>query len=171
MELLVVITVIGILAAITVVTYNGIQQEARNQTRYAEMKDWQKLFQTYKSRFGVYPDFPSTSDYCLGTNFPVGYNGERRCRNYTLSNSSISYKESDNTALMTELKKAGSLPTVNGDRIPVTNSLVGPFIDYWGKDWGGYITGVFEGGTGDCPKGLEETWYSGDGAVLCGLQI
>jgi len=167
-ELLIIITVIGILAAISVVAYNGIQKSSRNATRLAELKGWQKTFQTYKSRNGTYPDVTAT-DYCLGSDFPVGYNGEKRCRNYTLSNASISYKESDNAAFMTALGSVG-LPAVTGGKIPVAD-LVGPYVDYWGKDWGGYLVGVFEGGNGDCPKGLNQEYVDSDGAVLCGLQI
>ena len=46
-ELLIVIVIIGVLAAITVVAYNGIQDRTANTTRIAEIKEWQKLFNMY----------------------------------------------------------------------------------------------------------------------------
>lgn len=70
-ELLIVIVVIGILAAITIVAYNGIQQRAKNVKTVAAVKDAVKLLQLYKVDQGVYPTGYSfacigeyTSDVC-----------------------------------------------------------------------------------------------------------
>ena len=43
-ELLIVIVVIGILAAITIVAYNGIQQRARTATVQVDMKNSANIF-------------------------------------------------------------------------------------------------------------------------------
>lgn len=47
-ELLIVIVIIAILAAITIVAYNGIQQRARDNKRYSDAKTIMKLIELYK---------------------------------------------------------------------------------------------------------------------------
>ena len=54
-ELLIVIVVIGILAAITVVAYNGIQQRARDSKRTSDVKSLQKVIELYRVDNGEYP--------------------------------------------------------------------------------------------------------------------
>jgi prepilin-type N-terminal cleavage/methylation domain-containing protein len=46
-ELLIVIIVIAILATITIVAYNGVQQRSRESKRAADMKSLQKAIMTY----------------------------------------------------------------------------------------------------------------------------
>lgn len=53
-ELLIVIVVIGILAAITIVAYNGIQQRARDAQRKSDLAAAIKGFQIYKIDRGDY---------------------------------------------------------------------------------------------------------------------
>jgi len=142
-ELLIVIVVIAILAAISIVAYNDIQQRANNTARIASGKQFITLFQLYKATFGSYPPqlYPQNAGFCLGTGFPLSTVNSvtaQRCRSY---NSGGTYTapaprgtvpdallESDNTALMTELKKVGSIP---GNPIPTrTKQVVGPYTDY-----------------------------------------
>lgn len=54
-ELLIVIVVIGILAAITVVAYNGMQQRARDSIRASDAKNIVKALESYKTLNGRYP--------------------------------------------------------------------------------------------------------------------
>lgn len=54
-ELLIVIVVIGILAAITIVAYNGIQTRARNAERTTEIAAVQKALEMYRIDNSVYP--------------------------------------------------------------------------------------------------------------------
>lgn len=68
-ELLIVIVVIGILAAITIVAYNGVQQRAQNTQRVTAAKSWEKVMSLYVAQNGVYPfTFGSVQHFCLGTN-------------------------------------------------------------------------------------------------------
>jgi len=61
-ELLIVIVVIGILAAITIVAYNGIQQRARDTQRASDIASILKALETYKTvNDGLYPVATSTS--------------------------------------------------------------------------------------------------------------
>src|SRR6187402_2813088 len=96
-ELLIVVVIIGILAAIVIVSYSGARTRAQNSARVDELKAWQKSFVEYKaSNAGQYPDV-ANGGYCLGTNFPSS-----KCRDYTLSGSTT-YTESGSATLMSLL--------------------------------------------------------------------
>lgn len=69
-ELLIVIVVIAILAAITIVAYNGIQQRANNAQRIAAAQQWIKSIKAYVSSNGSYPSSVAQI-YCIGTNNPT----------------------------------------------------------------------------------------------------
>lgn len=58
-ELLIVIVIIGILAAITIVAYNGTQQRARDSKRVNDITSIKGALLAYKSLNGVYPDSTS----------------------------------------------------------------------------------------------------------------
>jgi prepilin-type N-terminal cleavage/methylation domain-containing protein len=62
-ELLVVIVVIAILAAITIVAYNGIQTRAKNSKTISATNAWIKAVKLYQADNGSYPPVNS----CLGT--------------------------------------------------------------------------------------------------------
>lgn len=55
-ELLIVIVVIGILAAITIVAFNGIQTRARDSERKSELRSVEKSLELYYADNGSYPD-------------------------------------------------------------------------------------------------------------------
>lgn len=55
-ELLIVIVVIAILAAVSIVAYNGIQQRARDSERQSEMQTIEKALALYYIDNGGYPD-------------------------------------------------------------------------------------------------------------------
>ncbi|AHB42067.1 PilE-like protein [Candidatus Saccharibacteria bacterium RAAC3_TM7_1] len=55
-ELLIVIVVIAILAAITVVAYNGIQQRARDAQRLQDITSIAKALELYKIQNSSYPN-------------------------------------------------------------------------------------------------------------------
>jgi prepilin-type N-terminal cleavage/methylation domain-containing protein len=67
-ELLIVIVVIAILAAITVVAYNGVQQRARTTSRISAVRSIQKALEMYRVTNGVYP--PNHGMY---TDQPAGF--------------------------------------------------------------------------------------------------
>lgn len=54
-ELLIVIVVIGILAAISIVAYNGIQNRANDTTVKADLQKLSKILELYKADYGKYP--------------------------------------------------------------------------------------------------------------------
>ncbi len=72
-ELLIVVVVIAILAAITIVSYNGIQQRAQESSRAAMLNTYVKGLSMYAAKYGTYPGDLSTA--CLdGTSgcWPAG---------------------------------------------------------------------------------------------------
>ncbi|MES2876119.1 MAG: type II secretion system protein [Patescibacteria group bacterium] len=122
-ELLIVIVVIGILAAITIVAFNGIQQRARNTQRVTVAKDWQKIITAYATTNTSYPSGMINNHYCLGsegypTNFDV--NADVDC----FGTGNIKHPlASANTAFGT----IASLPKYPGDSI-VTGAAIGTVV-------------------------------------------
>jgi len=163
-ELLIVIVVIAILAAITIVAYNGIQQRANNTSRLAEVQAWGKLFSVYKATNGDWPSAMAAGQtYCLGSGFPVGYGGVARCWNYNSSTQSPA--ESDSQALMNQLKTAGSLPS--GPR-QIIGSVMGPYAALQS----GYITITMINQGATCPDGTKFIWKNGDSSEsTCGINL
>lgn len=72
-ELAIVIAVIGILATITIVSYNGITQRARTAQTVSAAEQWIKILQSYKARNGSYP----SGTGCLGANYNWGVSGSK----------------------------------------------------------------------------------------------
>lgn len=76
-ELLIVIVVIGILAAVTIVGYNGIQERAINLGTEDAVAKFRRALIMYATEKGSYP-LGGTTSACLGesTNYPSGcWNG------------------------------------------------------------------------------------------------
>lgn len=61
-ELLIVIVVIGILAALVVVTYSGIQQKARDTERKTDINAVHVLVEAYQAESGKYPTLANIND-------------------------------------------------------------------------------------------------------------
>lgn len=61
-ELLIVIVVIGILAALVITTFTGIQQKARNTERETDIKALQGQIEAYYAVKGKYPTLANLND-------------------------------------------------------------------------------------------------------------
>lgn len=70
-ELLIVIVVIGVLAAVSVVAYNGVQQKAANSQTVAALEGWIKALTLYKVDNGRWP----AGWVCLGEGYLYGSSG------------------------------------------------------------------------------------------------
>lgn len=158
-ELLIVIVVIGILAAITIVAFNGVQTRAQNTQKFNEIKGWQKIFETYKAEAGRYPAM-ADGTYCLGRGFPVGGGGERRCRDFE-GVGGTSVLESDNATLMNSLETVAKIPTPSN--IPVSGT-VGPYAQYSVSQINLMIW--LKGSTGECPAGMIQSWVDAPSSRL-----
>jgi type II secretion system protein G len=61
-ELLIVIVVIGILAALVITTYNGIQQKARDTERKTDINAIHGQVEAYQAQNGKYPTLANVND-------------------------------------------------------------------------------------------------------------
>lgn len=61
-ELLIVIVVIGILAALVVTTYNGVQQKARDTERKTDINALQGQMEAFQAQIGKYPALADVND-------------------------------------------------------------------------------------------------------------
>lgn len=71
-ELLIVIVVIAILAAVTAVAYTNMQGRARDSQRLTDMKTIMKALEVYKTHNGIYPDEVGTTN---ASGWEVTHNG------------------------------------------------------------------------------------------------
>lgn len=78
-ELLIVIVVIGILAAIVIVAYTGIQGRARDTQRVDDLKTIAKALEVYKINNGAYPNPVSTPN---ASSWEVSTNGSNVATNF-----------------------------------------------------------------------------------------
>ncbi|MFZ1258489.1 MAG: prepilin-type N-terminal cleavage/methylation domain-containing protein [Candidatus Saccharimonas sp.] len=70
-ELLIVIVVIGVVATLSIVAYNGAQDRARSAQTLTAVNQWLKALQMYKAKNGAFPNVNS----CLGANYKYNYDG------------------------------------------------------------------------------------------------
>ena len=121
-ELLIVVVVIGILAAIVIVAYNGIQQRAKNTQRVTAASSWLKLIAAYGATNGAFPSGFRTGHFCLGTGYPTDMDstGTEGCYS---SNNIKRASSSVNNALAT----VGTLPKFPPDKM-ATGSGVGDVV-------------------------------------------
>lgn len=106
-ELLIVIVVIGILAAIVIVAFNGVQQQARNAQTVSIIKSYQKALMRYAIE---HQEYPVAGRACLGEDYPdSGDFITSNSRNCFRSNSSGTVNAGFNNNIRPYM--GGSLPT------------------------------------------------------------
>jgi len=71
-ELLIVIVVIGTLAAITIVAYNGIQTRTKNVSTQSAIAQVQKLVEAYAAQTGSYPSTGHLNNIYTDSNCTLG---------------------------------------------------------------------------------------------------
>lgn len=101
-ELLIVIVVVAVLAAISVVAYNGIQTRSKNVAKVATVQGAVKLIRLYHAELGTYPHSQATGDFCVTV--------DSLCTNYAGA-----VNPSNNAPLISELSGYGTLPAHSGD--------------------------------------------------------
>ncbi len=149
-ELLITIVVIGILAAISMVAYSGIQMSAKNVSTEQAVAQYEKALAMYVAQYGQYPT-PSSS-VCMGE--VVDY-------------SAGCYIASASTQFANELRKVASLPPP-----PVYECFTGwggcrrNFTFVSNSSWQvdgelhRYYVIYFLGGNAKCKSSLEGGWGS-----------
>ncbi|RYF28495.1 MAG: prepilin-type N-terminal cleavage/methylation domain-containing protein [Chloroflexi bacterium] len=133
-ELAIVIVVIGILAAITIVSYNGIQTRATNTSRVTEMQKYADLINLYQATFRKLPSTPDVADiplgtHCLGTGFPQSPSNPnvRTCRNWNQTpGTNVTPTEASSARFMEELTKVGTAGNENHNN--TSEAVIGPYV-------------------------------------------
>lgn len=185
-ELLIVVVVIAILAAISIVAYTGIQQRTVNSNKSVNMAQWNRLFHLYNAQYGQWPAEPAAHPrtsiphtFCLGKNFRWD-----ACWNvYDVMGDSGIYGSGpypheviahEDNGLMSELEKVGSLPgnaycLVGNYCASSGHDGVGPFVTYH-NGIPIKISDFFFTRDGTCPSDMVVNW-SDAGAAHCDLMI
>lgn len=174
-ELLIVIVVIGILAAITIVAYSGVQTRARNASRVTEAVQTAKLLAAYKAANGAFPTIGSGAPAsCIGTGFPdFNADGLTDCWDVRRQ-TSVTYHP--DVAFNNSLQTMGSTPQGNRTIVEYPfdgNGFVGPiYVTAGGPDSSGsaYVR-FFQEGT-SCPPSYRTVWVgTGGSPVGCAVDI
>ncbi len=162
-ELLIVIVVIAILAAISVVAYNGIQQRAYASRAASAVDGAVKVLELYRAENGSYPTFTDTpSGYACftaqGTLPATGPYAENECN--------AEYGDTISSELNTKLTNYvsrlpdGSLPSIDtgyGEQRAVL------YYVYPNGQEAEILYAI--NGDYDCPKGEKDSWR--EGTTLC----
>lgn len=163
-ELLIVIVVIGILAAIVIVAFNGIQQRAGNSKTISATSSWTKAVQLYYADKG---QLPSVTRACLGTGYPYGFSGTgtTQCR--------TSATDVESPTLNNELREYMSgLPSPDMTPIGISSDWFRGILYY--SDGTNQLLAVTLRGISSCPQisGLTYTFASThDGGLSCRYRI
>jgi prepilin-type N-terminal cleavage/methylation domain-containing protein len=157
-ELLIVIVVIAILATISVVAYNGVQQRARNSSRAQSVAAIQKGLELYRAERGRYP-----SATAPGTNLPSGFTSPYG------TTSGYSYSVATDDSWLRELRLSGFMPDIPKD--PVNNNT-SYFIYYASTGIGSCQEPVYAliviGWEGELPENSQTLNCSLSGVVTAG---
>ena len=131
-ELLIVIVVIAILAAISIVAYNGIQSRARNIQQLSTAKTYLTVFASYVAQNNSYPPY-SRSRTCLNVD-------QADCVNNTAWNRDATLENALKTIANPLAQASTSVPTVGTPKmgyVPVVGSsdltldgVSNPFLIY-----------------------------------------
>ncbi len=165
-ELLIVIVVIGILAAITIVAFNGIQQRAANTKTTSAAAAWIKGVQLYyHDKNGEYP---LVTRACLGTGYPMGFSGTgtTQCR--------TSASDVENTSLNAALSEymGNKLPSPDMTAIGTSSDWFRGILYY--SDGTGQLLAVTLRGISTCPQISGGTYINAtthDGGLSCRYKI
>ena len=110
-ELLIVIVIIGILAALIITAYNGMQTRARNAQVASTIQAYKKALLQYAV---ANQSYPTTARACLGQDYPdSGAFTAAATRQCFRSNSVAAIDTSFNTAIKPYMGNTSQLPTPN----------------------------------------------------------
>jgi len=146
-EILIVVTLLGIIMSIGTLTWLNVAGNSRDKARAQDIKTWAQTFELYKSRFTVWPALPTDDTtpkiVCLGVPYSESTttNPNKRCGQYTSASAtdtvykntviagSVTADDADFVALRAEVVKVGNFPTNSGS--PITSNptpVVGPVV-------------------------------------------
>ena len=131
-ELLIVIVVIAILAAISIVAYNGIQSRARNVQQLSTAKTYLNVFASYVVQNNSYPPY-SRSRTCLNIDQADCVNNTAWNRDTTLENAlktiATTSAQASTNILTVGTPKMGYVPVVGSSDLTL-DGVSNPFLIY-----------------------------------------
>lgn len=125
-ELLIVIVVIAVLAAITIVAFNGVQQRANNTQTIQAMKEFVNAFNLYAQDNGNYPQLTG----CLGEGYPAPNN---RCLSQSGAAECFGMGAATSLVVNDALKPYmnNQVPNISKQAIPCgTTTYIGGYASY-----------------------------------------
>lgn len=120
-ELLIVIVVIGILAAITIVAFNGVQERAKNSNTTAVVRQYDQALRLYLTEKGSYPGTGCYGEGYLDSSCWTGPNGVYAV-NATLNTAIRPYMDNKNPLPSTDRYLFTSTDDVRGGVVVQSNS-------------------------------------------------
>lgn len=183
-ELIVVIVIIGILATIGTVSYNGTLVASRNTDRLNELKAWENAFTLHAQTKRAYPSVPAHSTYCLGTGFPTATDitphvptghtfspssPDGYCGNLLTAAGRYTPNGALNTQLLSITDKNPGTQSFKQAQFNAWKTAIGPYARFEG---GNTITlsHIFEGSS--CPSSTSITHtYTGGKRVTCSITL
>jgi prepilin-type N-terminal cleavage/methylation domain-containing protein len=149
-ELLIVIVVIAILAAITIVAYNGIQAQARQARMLAAVDTYEKALRAHHADKGTLPVGTVGQYNCLGEGYSASGDFVQNNCSYTTDGTPV---YSVNTSINTALKNYISpLPNTADHTIHFSNGGARGIIYRYDNPSFGVIT-FYAAGTQKCGRG------------------
>lgn len=176
-ELLIVVVVIAILAAITIVSYNGISQRAYNSQILSGVQQYYKAIESYKALNGRYP--PTTEEQagnvavtltCLGT----GYTGSA-CG--TVTGRAITEDALFNSSMQSVI--GGTPPAIGKNAIQVGGESFSGAVYGGDETWcsksstcyGRTIQWGLKGANQDCKVSNSFAYNSSDNTTACEIVL
>lgn len=133
-ELLVVIVVIAILAAISIVSFRGIQERAKSVAVLATVDNWSKFIAIEEASGRSMPT--TGSNICLGRSTDYPQNGmfeANECLSIYISDSNGTTKVSSTTYSSSALSALAPGETVPSGSLPVTTLDVGNGVKFYAR--------------------------------------
>lgn len=174
-ELLIVIVVIGILAGITIVAFNGVQVRAENQKTIVAVKSWIGILKSYKTLNDRFPAYDATTDSyaqfpCLGSGYPAG-----KCmslNNVNTVGAGVAYERPEFIGKIQSL--SNSIPTPSLQQVIFSNEpMVGAFVNLGGGGTTISIGYVLKGADAQCVDlgaGTKNERARSASGVYCGME-
>ena len=155
-ELLIVIVVIGILAAITIVAFNGVQKKAQVGAVSAALSQVSKKLELYKVDNSTYPSTLTAAgiDTAGSTTYQFSVDTSTNPQTYcvTATNGTTSYKaDSVNTSPVSGACAGHGVGGVD----PITNLKTNPSVETDATGYGGVNGGIF---TRDTPYAIDGSY-------------
>jgi len=152
-ELLIVIVIIGILAAITIISYNGVSSRARVAAVQADLKQDAQALEAYKVTNSAYPTSMSSAGIPASTNSTVGYFPSGTggyCLQEVNGSTSYAITSTNQVPMQGDCTTAGLIGwwKLNGDTIDTSsNNLSGTVVGTatYGTGANGYKSLSFDG--------------------------